>query len=380
MRNFRIGTLLGIPIMVNPSWFILLVVLVFTLSQNVFPESYEGTPVTYTLMALFTALVFCASIILHELAHSVVARAYKLPVKDITLFVFGGVAQITKEATRPIAELLMAIAGPLMSLALGFAFIGLWILMGSSEDRAIDQIVFFLGATNFVVAVFNMLPAFPMDGGRVLRSLIWLVGRNYSFATQAAAWIGRVFAWAGIAIGMLAMLGVETIVAQSAFSGVWLILMGFFLEGAARQSLVQNRVRDALGRYTVRDLMQTDPPAIDPSISLGVLARGAFEINPRACYFIEQDGKLAGIISAHQVAEVPRTAWDRTTAAEAMVPRDKLVGTSVERSLVDVLMEMEQGDMTHMPVVTDGRVVGVIGRDRIVARLRDAGLIKASAA
>ncbi|MFN0095059.1 MAG: site-2 protease family protein [Dehalococcoidia bacterium] len=380
MRNFRIGTLLGIPIMVNPSWFLLLIILTVSLARNVFPESYEGNAFTYTVMALLTALIFCASIILHELAHSVVARAYKLPVKDITLFVFGGVAQITKEATRPIAELLMAIAGPAMSLVLGFAFLGVWLLMGASDDRAIDQIVFFLAATNFVVAVFNMLPAFPMDGGRVLRSLLWLIGGNYSFATQAAAWIGRVFAWAGIALGMLAMLGVETWVAQSAFSGVWLILMGFFLENAARQSLVQNRVRDALGKVTIRELMVVDPPAIDPNMSLGVLARGAFEINPRAIYFIEQDGKLAGIISAYQVAEVPRTAWDRTTAAEAMLPRDKLVGTPVDRPLVDVLMEMEQSDLTHMPVVTDGRVVGVIGRDRIVARLRDAGLLRASAA
>jgi Zn-dependent protease len=378
MRNIRAGSLLGIPIMINPSWFILLGVLVVILSRDVFPESYEGNTFTYTMMALATALAFCASIVLHELAHSVVARAYNLPVKDITLFVFGGVAQITKEASRPTAELLMAAAGPFMSFLIGLACVGIWALLGASDDRAIDQILFFLGATNFVVAVFNLLPAFPMDGGRVLRSVIWMIGGNYSAATNAACWIGRFFAWAGIAAGALAVLGVESPVAQTPFSGLWLILMGFFLEGAARQSLVQNRVRDALAKVSVRELMVPDPPSVDPGVSLGLLARNAFGVNPRACYFIEEDGKLAGLLSVYQVAAIPRGEWDRTTAREAMVPRDKLIGTSVDRPVADVLMEMEQGDLTHMPVVAEGRVVGVIGRDRIVASLRDAGFAVAA--
>ena len=195
-------------------------------------------------------------------------------------------------------------------------------------------------------------------------------------ATQSAAWIGRLFAWAGIAIGFLALLGYDTPLASSQFNGVWLLFMGFFLENAARQSLVQNRIREVLSRIKVKDVMVEDPPSLDPRVTVGMLARGAFQMNPRACYFIEDEGKLAGLISLFQVAVVPKAEWDTMTAGEAMVPRALLTGTSADRSLADVLQEMEQTNVSHLPVIAEGRVIGVIGRDRIIARLQDAGLVR----
>ncbi|MEX1103131.1 MAG: site-2 protease family protein, partial [Dehalococcoidia bacterium] len=330
---------------------------------------------TYAIMAAVSAPLFFASIVIHELAHSMVAKFYKIPVKSITLFALGGVAHITRDATRPFAELLMALAGPLMSVVIGFVFFLTWVALGAQEERAVDFVLIGLGGMNVVLAVFNMIPLFPMDGGRVFRSLVWLVTGNYFRATSVAGWTGRVLAWGLMGAGALGMAGVDVYLANDTLSGFWLLAIGFFLENAARTSLVQNRLVAALNRYKTEELMVSDPPVVDSAISVGSLARGVIEINPRVCYFVEDQGKLAGILSAYQMRAVPEPLWDSTTAGEAMVPSAKLRATNPGQSVADVLMEMETENLTHMPVVTEGRVVGVIGRDRIIGMLQQSGLL-----
>ncbi|MGH7752781.1 MAG: site-2 protease family protein, partial [Gemmatimonadales bacterium] len=318
---------------------------------------------------------FFASIVIHELAHSVVARLFKIPVRSITLFALGGVAHITRDATRPYAELLMALAGPLMSVVLGALFIGAWVAAGANDHRAVDAVLIGLGGMNIVLAVFNLIPLFPMDGGRVFRSLVWLVTGNYYRATSIAAWTGRVLAWGLMGAGALGMTGVNVYLADDTLSGFWLIGIGFFLENAARTSLLQNRLVGALNRYKAGELMVSDPPVVDAEMSVAALARGVIEINPRVCYFIEDHGKLAGILSAYQMRAVPEPLWDSTTAGQAMVPSTKLRATDPEQPVADVLLQMESENLTHMPVVNDGRVVGVIGRDRIIGMLQQTGLL-----
>lgn len=381
MRNIRIGSLLGIPILINPSWFVLFGITTWLLAAEVFPNWLEdASRTTYFLMAASSVVLFFASIILHELAHSVVAKSYKIPVRSITLFVFGGVAHITREARKPLAELLMAAAGPLTSLALGVAFFGLWHAIGAQEDRAIDYVIIWLAVTNGAVGIFNLAPAFPMDGGRIFRSLIWLIGRDFNRATVIAGWTGRGFAWLLIALGVLAVMDVNVYIADAGFGGLWLVFIGLFLENAARQSLVQNRYVRALDHYRARELMFSDPPVVDADMTVASLARGVLEINPRVCYFVEANGALAGIISAYQMRAIPESQWDSVTAAQAMVPSGAMKGIDPETKVSDVLMDMEQADLTHLPVVHDGRVVGVIGRDRILGVLRQAGLLRLPAA
>lgn len=375
MRNIRLGSLLGIPILVNPSWFLLFGLTTWMLATQVFPDVLDASRQTHFLMAGVSVVLFFASIIVHELAHSAVARAYRIPVRSITLFLFGGVAQITREAARPRAELLMAAAGPLTSYGIGALFLGLWFALGAQGSRPIDQVVLFLTYMNFVLGTFNLVPAFPMDGGRVFRSLIWLVTGSYNRATTIAAWTGRVIAWGMIAAGLVAMLGVNLLVANDALGGGWFILIGIFLENAARQSLLQNRLVRALEQYSAGDLMTADPPVVPGSMSIAALARGVLELNPRVCYFVEEDGALAGIISGYQMRAIPEQLWDITTAREAMVTRDRLRAARREQPVNEVLLEMETGDLLHMPVVDDGRVVGVIARDRILGILRKAGLL-----
>lgn len=376
MRNIRLGSLLGIPVLVNPSWFLLFGITTWFLATQFYPSALEDAGrLTHYAMAASSVLVFFASIVLHELGHSVVAKAYKIPVKSITLFVFGGVAQITREAARPMHELLMALAGPLTSLALGGVFAGVWWLLGANDHRPVDYVLVWLAIMNVILGVFNLLPAFPMDGGRVFRAAIWLVTGSYNRATGIAGWTGRGFAMAMISLGMLAVLGRNVWVAQDLASGVWLMLIGLFLENAARQSLQQNRLVQELQRYRAEDLMHKDPPVVEGDLSVGSLARGVLELNPRVCYFVQDQGKLAGILSGYQMREIPEEHWDRVTAWEAMVPSARLRSTARDRLISDVLLEMETEELLHMPVVDDGRVIGVVARDRILGVLRQAGLL-----
>jgi Zn-dependent protease len=376
----RIGTLAGIPILLSPSWFILFGLTTWLLATQFYPDALDdaSTPTHYA-MAASSVVLFFASIILHELAHSLVARAYKIPVKSITLFILGGVAQITREAARPAHELLMAAAGPLTSFALAGAFFGLWFALGSESTRPVDYVLVWLALMNLILAVFNMLPAFPMDGGRVFRSLAWMVTRDYNRATSIAAWTGRGFAWAGMGAGVAAIAGQNIIIANNPASGAWLIFLGIFLENAARRSLEQNRLVRELRLYKAEDIMHRDPPIVDGSQSVGALARGVIDLNPRVCYMVQDQGALAGLLSGYEMHAVPEREWDTVTARQAMVPTADLRATARERLLSDVLLEMEMEDLFHMPVVEDGRVIGVVARERIMRLLRQAGLIPAQA-
>ncbi|GAB4338512.1 MAG: site-2 protease family protein [Dehalococcoidia bacterium] len=374
MRAIRVGSFFGIPILVHPTWVVPLGVVVWVLAFQVYPHAYpQGTLGTYLAMALASAALFFTSLVLHEMAHSVLARAYHIPVRSITLFLLGGVAQITREPSKPLAELAVAIVGPLTSAALGGALLAAWYVAGGGGS-ALDVVIVSLGGMNIVIAAFNLLPIFPMDGGRIFRAVVWLLTGNPVRATSIAAWSGRGIAWAMIAGAVLILVGADLRLAASPADGAWFLLMGLFLETATRQALRQNRLVDALRRYRASDLMTADPPVVDLEMTIDALAR-AFEINPRACYFVEEEGRLAGILSAHELGRVDPPAWATTTAADVMVPRSDLHPVRPDALASDILLQMESDDLLHMPVVDDGRVVGVIGRDRIVGVLRQAGLI-----
>ena len=247
----------------------------------------------------------------------------------------------------------------------------------ADDSRPIDVVLVWLGGMNIVLGVFNLLPAFPMDGGRVFRSVVWLISGSQHRATVAAAWTGRAFGWTMMTAGFLSFLGFDLVLIDGQVGGIWFMLIGFFLENAARQSLAQDRLLGALQRFSAGDVMVKDPPVVDGAVSLAVLARGVLGLNPRACFFVEDHGRLAGILSAYQMRAIPEALWDQVSASEAMVPRDRLRATSPSRLLSDVLLEMESDDLTHMPVVEGGTVIGVVGRDRILGVLKQAGLLRA---
>lgn len=378
LRTFRIGSLIGVPILISPSWFLLFGLTTWLLATQFYPDALrDAGRSTHYAMAIASVILFFVSIILHELAHALVARAYRIPVRSITLFLLGGVAQITREAARPIQELLMAAAGPLTSFVLSGIFFGAWFLLGANDSRPIDYVLVWLALMNLILGGFNLLPAFPMDGGRIFRSIAWMVTGNYNRATSIAAWTGRGFAFTGIGLGLAAILGKNVILAEDPMSGAWLIFLGVFLENAARKSVEQNRLVQELRQYKAEDLMHRDPPVVDGRQTVGALARGVIELNPRVCYMVQDEGSLAGLISGNELREVPEHLWDSVTANQAMVPKSALRAATRERLLSDVLLEMETEDLFHMPVVENGRVVGILARDRILGLLRQAGLLPA---
>ena len=380
LRTFRIGSLAGIPILINPSWFLLFGLTTWLLATQFYPDALEtASRPTHYAMAIASVILFFVSIILHELAHSLVAKAYRIPVRSITLFLLGGVAQITREAAKPLHELLMAAAGPFTSFGLAGLFAGIWFALGANDTRPVDYVLVWLALMNTILGVFNLLPAFPMDGGRVFRSLVWMVTRNYDRATAIAAWTGRGFAFTGIALGFAAIVGKDVWIAEDPMSGGWLIFLGLFLENAARKSLEQNRLVRELRLYKAEDLMHRDPPVVEGTQTVGSLARGVLDLNPRVVYMVQDQGALAGILSGYQMREVPAEQWDTVTASQAMVPRSALHAATRELLISDVLLEMETEELLHMPVVDNGRVVGIVARDRILGLLRQAGLIPARA-
>lgn len=273
----------------------------------------------------------------------------------------------------------MAAAGPLTSFALSAFFFGVWFALGAENTRPVDYVVIWLALMNIVLGVFNFLPAFPMDGGRVFRSICWMVTGNFDRATSIAAWTGRGFAWAGIAAGIAAMAGQNVILANNPASGAWLIFLGLFLENAARRSLQQNRLVGELRLYRAEDVMSHNLPVVDGAQTVGSLARGVIDLNPRVCYLVADEGALAGLISGYELRSIPENLWDSVTARQAMVPSDALRATAREQLVSDVLLEMEIEELLHMPVVENGRVIGVIARDRIMKLLVQAGLLPARA-
>ena len=360
----------------------MLVFVTWWVATRVYPTALSGRSAgTYLGMAVVTGFIFFLCVVLHEIGHAVVARSYGVHVRNIVIMVFGGITQ-TKDVDEAWPELVMAVAGPAVNVAVGAVLLGGWWLLGAQDGRPVDHVLYWLGVTNLLIAGFNLIPAFPMDGGRILRSALWLLTGSLRGSTTFSAWLGRGIGWVLISVGILTMLNVRGFAIANlslAFtSGAMSILTGLFLEDAARRALLQTRVLAALDSYLALDLMLKDPPVVAPADLLGPLARGVLEENPRVAYFVETEGGLSGILGSWQIRAIPESRWDTVTAGEAMIPASRLHAVSPEASVSAVLKEMEDADLTHVPVVSDGQVLGVIGRDRILGVLRQKGFLRSA--
>jgi len=367
--NITLLRVLGIPIKVNVSWFVTLAFITTMLALRFYPEvipprsPYRHDEVMHWAMALASGVVFFASILLHELAHSVVARSQGIPVKGITLFIFGGVAQITAEAKRPLHEFVMAIVGPLTSVALGGLFFLAWSASGGSDDAPVPLVLEWLFFMNVVVGAFNLAPGFPMDGGRVLRSLLWAVSGNFYASTRWATAIGRGLGYGLMGLGVFTGLGLIGIVDQ--FSGLWFFVLGVFLEASARQSWLQARALNALGDYRAEDVMSRDLETIDRRLPLQALV----ERGPRRrfLFFVaDEDDQVLGVLTDKELAAQVAYGAPGKTAEDAMVGAQKAVTARPEDDAAKLLQTMEAEDLWHLPVVSSGRVIGVVSREALI--------------
>lgn len=366
--TIRIGRLLGIPIGVDISWFLSLIWVLSILALRIYPEVLprESAWVHWAL-AIISGVLFFACIILHELGHSVVARYFGIPVRSITLFILGGVAQITRDAARPLPELLMALAGPAVSILLGGVFMGLWFFTGQGSNAA-STMWEWLWIMNIGLGIFNLAPAFPMDGGRVLRASIWGVTRNYGRATRIAVWVGRALAWVLIGGGVLVLIGSTALPFRlEPLSGVWMAVIGFFILQNANGSLRQTRLLEELGRYKVGDVMVRDVPVVLVGTTVRELLNGplAGYGQGRDWLFVSGGDHFAGVAPRAAVLRVPEDQWDTRVAADLMIPAATLHAVSPEATLADVLHQIQEHEIGVFPVVDNGEVIGLVHEGHI---------------
>lgn len=379
--GLRLGHVAGIEITVDWSLLIIFGLITFTLAVGVFPGWHPDWSATLSwATALAAAVLFFASVLIHELSHALVGRVHGVVIRRITLFMFGGMAQMENEPPTWRAELVMAIAGPLASLGLGFTFLWLAAFISGPLDVDPDKpqealaalaplptLLVWLGPVNIILAIFNLVPGFPMDGGRVLRAILWAVTGNLRLATHRASQAGQGFAWLLMATGFAMLLGVRVPFLGGGFlSGLWLALIGWFLNNAAIMSYRQLLMRESLADVPAARLMQTRFTRIDPQMRVSTLVDEHLMPSGQRAFPVEQDGRFVGMISLHDLRKRPRAAWDRTTVGEIMTPATAIVALAPRQGAMEALALLAQRDLNQLPVVEDGKLLGLIRREDIL--------------
>jgi len=351
--SIPLGRILGIRIGIHWSWLVVFALIAWTLASGIFPDTNPGlSHASYVWMAIVAATLFFASLLLHEMGHALQARRDGMEIDGITLWLFGGVAKFKGMFPSAGAEFRIAIAGPLVSLALGLLFsLGAWAI---STRQSVDAVAAWLGYINLTLLVFNLLPALPLDGGRVLRSILWHVRGDFRWATRIAASIGRGFGYLFIAAGVFLF------IFQGSFSGAWLAFIGWFLYQAATAEDRYLVVHDALGDLRVGDVMVGDPVTVEPHLSIGRFMDQVAWSRRYTTYPVVEDGHALGLLAFRCVAAVPRAEWDTRLVGECMIPRERVPALRAAQSAVDALAILSDGDV-HRGLVLDGdRLVGFL--------------------
>ena len=370
-EGIQIGKIYGIPILLHPSWFF-----IFGLIALSFVSKFEALNVSIPATRLWglgiaTSVLFFGSLVFHEMAHSVIAKHYKIPVISITLFIFGGVARIGRDPSRAIEEFNIAVAGPISSLLLAGGF-GIVALAGRT-NLILQALAGSLASINLALALFNLLPGFPLDGGRIFRAIVWGATKDYSRSTRIAARSGQVVAYGLIAVGAIsAFYGYKS--NGDMINGMWLAFIGWFLLTTARQSRAQADARGALEGLRVSDIMTAELPTVGREISLEDYAREILRTGRRAHLVVAHD-QLVGLMTAEAMHSVPQQEWDVTSVQAVMLPKDKLLWAAPEESALSLLDRMRNVGMQQMPVIAGGSVVGIVTRDSILQVLQARGEI-----
>lgn len=360
IKLFRIG---GIPIGLHPSWFVIFLFLTWSLANGYFAESSFNLPFSgIWILGLITSLLFFGSVLAHELGHSFVALRNNIPVKSISLFFLGGVAEIKREPSSPGEEFRIALAGPMVSLALALVFNSLAQVTGGLPYLA--AAFSYLGRVNLLLGVFNMIPGFPMDGGRILRAAIWKVTGDHYRATRAASFTGRLVAFGFIAYGVF------SVFTGNLGSGIWMGFIGLFLLNLAGSASAQAKIQQKLDGVRVEQVMSRNYPTIPGETTLERLAVAVLSENSRGTYLVTDVSRPPGILTLREISKVPRQLWSVTKAREVMKPWDQSVQVSPDMPVLTALQEMEAGDLRLVPVVEGLDVLGVLSREKVLNYLR----------
>lgn len=356
MTGVRIGRVIGFEIRVDFSWFILFFLILWTFTAAVFPRSAPGLPQhIYPVMGLGGTLIFFVSLLAHELAHSVVARSKGIPVDGITLFLFGGMAHTRMEAESPGDEFQIAAVGPLMSFFIALLLGGIWYLgVNAGWTPAVTAVLQYLSILNAALAIFNLLPGFPLDGGRLFRAVVWRITGDHLRATRVASGGGRVLGYALVIFGLLSAF------TGNVMGGLWMVFIGWFLRNAAISSYQQHVLLSVLAGVRAGRAMTPDPEAVPASASVQELLDEYLMRRRFSAYPVFDGDRVVGIITLHAIREVPREEWGGRTARDVMVPLSDAVIVRPEDNMVTVLDRLRASPARRVLVMRDGTLAGII--------------------
>jgi Zn-dependent protease/CBS domain-containing protein len=367
--QIKLGRIAGISIGLHYSWFIIALLITLSLAAHFHSTMPHWGGTAVWSVAVVTGVLFFVALLLHELAHSLLAKANGLRVRAITLFALGGVSQIESEAPTAKSEFWIAIVGPLASLIIGFFFLlAAWLsgwLPGTEPGTPVAAVLVWLGYINIVLAAFNMIPGYPLDGGRVLRAVIWWVTRNADRSTRLASQVGQAVAFLFIIVGLF-----QFFVGQN-FGGLWLAFIGWFLLDASRSSYVQVELMEGLRGRRVADLMEQDCPTVEGRLSVQDFVHEYLLRSGRRCFAVMQNSHLAGLITPHEVKLVDRELWPQTSVQGAMRPLAQLRTVAPDTPAIQALEVMSREDINQLPVLSDGKLQGMFSRSHVLGFLRN---------
>jgi Zn-dependent protease/CBS domain-containing protein len=362
-QTVPLGRIFGISVGLDYSWFLIFALMTWLLARSYFPAEFKNwSPALYWGTGAATTIMLFVSVLLHELGHSVVALSYKIPVRRITLFIFGGMAEIGAESPSPTAEFLIAIAGPIVSLILAIIFTLL-------EQPAFGipplfGLIKYLAYINFALVLFNLIPGYPLDGGRVFRAIVWGVTHDMRRATLIAANVGRFFGFLFIMFGVWQMLG------GNFGGGLWIAFIGWFLESAASSQVHQVMLQRSIAGHTVGQAMNHHFATLPANLTLQQLVDEHVFGGRGRSFVVNRGDNAVGLITLHRLKEVPRSQWGTTMAEQIMIPIAQIKTSNPKAELWTALTQMDGDGVNQLPVMSDGRIVGMLTREDLITFLR----------
>jgi Zn-dependent protease len=362
--DIKLGRVFGIQIGLHYSWFLIAFLIVLSVAGEFTAAHKNWSQVLIWSLSIVTALLFFVSLLLHELAHSLVAKSRNLPVRAITLFALGGVSQIERNPSDAQTEFWMAIVGPITSCTIGCVCLGAALLCGwtpgSSGATPVIAVLVWLGYINFGLGIFNLIPGYPLDGGRVLRAALWWKSGNADQSTKLAARIGEGVGFAFIALGVM------QVFEGAGLNGLWIAFIGWFLIQAAAESYREVETVPFLTRRHVADLMSNDCPTVDGHLDVQHFVDEEMLRSGKRCFMVEENGVLAGLITPSEIKHVARSQWPSTMLSSVMLPAARLRTVTPETSLKDALELMATSDLNQLPVLAGGHLRGMVSRSQVL--------------
>jgi Zn-dependent protease len=362
--SISLGRVLGIPVGLDYSWFLIFALLTWSLATSYYPAEFKNWPTAeYWIMGALAAIMLFVSVLLHELGHSSVALRCKIPVRGINLYIFGGVSQIGVDPPSPSSAFWITIAGPAVSFALAALFELLALAFAAvSPLLALTK---YLAYINIALGLFNLIPGLPLDGGGILRAVVWGITHDVKRATLIAANVGRFIAYLFIAVG------VWQVVSGNLINGLWIAFIGWFMENAAVAQVQQQKIQTLLAGHKVSEAMRRSYTAVRPDTSLDEIVHDHILGSARRSLVVEQNGKVVGLLTVHHIKEIPPATWPTVTAEQAMIPSAQMKRVQPDAELWSALQEMDRDGVNQLPVMVDSQIQGMLGRDDVISFLRN---------